>query len=132
MASFLDDMPAAIFAGFKGKLRGGIIRALSEGTGIDAHGRPTGAVPTDHPIEGFSDQYSAFTRAAAGIPDTDLKVCIFAASLPPGFVPQKDMIARLDPPAGPVWYKLRGADTDPATALWICPAFEIKAPDDGG
>lgn len=131
MPSFLDAMPAAIFAGFKGKLRTGIIRYRAAPSGTDAHGRPTGGGIIDQPLEAFDDQYSAATRALAGIPATDLKVCIFAASLPAGFKPGKDMMVRLDKPIGAVWYQLRGADTDPATALWTCPAFEIEAPQDG-
>jgi hypothetical protein len=135
-------MAGSIYAGFKGKLRTGVIRRLGAAAGLDGHGRPSGAAPILHSIEGFEDDYSAFRRAQEGIPRTSLKLCIFAASIDPvlpGGAPSKDMMARLDYPAAggqparSVWYRLKDRiDTDPARALWECEAQEAKDPDDGG
>ncbi len=67
----------------------------------------------------------------SGIPNTDVKVNIFGASVP-GYQPAKDDIVRLDrkTKTGVVstWYQLRGSRTDPAQALWVCQAFVIPAP----
>lgn len=138
MASFLDGMAGSIYAGFKGKLRKGVIRRLAGGGGLDGHGRPQGQAPTLHAVEGFQDDYSDFTRANAGIPANAVRVNLFAASIKPTLTPTKDMLVRLDFPAAngvpahAQWFKLLGADTDPATALWVCPAFKVEAPRDGG
>jgi len=140
VASFLDGMAGAIFAGFKGQLRKGVIRRLGPGAGgLDGHGRPQQPVPTLSPLEGFVDDYSDFTRAQAGIPAHDRRVNIFGASLPPGFTPRKDDMVRLDYPAAngaparAEWYQLRERImTDPAKALWLCQSFETGAPSDVG
>lgn len=135
MASFLDEMAGSIYAGFKGKLRSGALRRLSGGTGQDGHGRPIAADPTLYPCEGFVDGYSEHTRATAGIPLTDVRVNIFGASLPPGFVPRKDDMVRVDYPAAngraaySQWHQLRErVEADPANALFSCQAFEVGAP----
>lgn len=138
MASFLDGMPGSIYAGFKGKLRTGVIRRLAGGNGTDSHGRPQGQAPTLHKLEGFQDDYSDFTRANSGIPANAVRLNIFSASIKPTLAPTKDMLVRLDYPAAnglparSQWFKLLGADTDPATALWVCPAFKVEAPGNGG
>ena len=132
-------MAGAIYAGFKGKLRRGVIRRLGPGTGLDGHGRPQEPVPTLSPLEGFVDEYSNFTRAQANIPQSDRRVNIFGASLPAGYVPRKDDMVRLDYPAAngaparSEWYQLRERiETDPAKALWQCQSYETGAPSDGG
>jgi hypothetical protein len=119
------DLQASIYAGFKGKLLTGILRkrATPQSGTLDDHGDPLELVPTDHAIEGFPDNYSALLKAQAGIPDTDLKLCIFGGSIP-GVEPARDDIARL----GTQWYKIRKAETDPATALWVCQASRIETP----
>lgn len=137
MVSFLDGMAGSIYAGFKGKLRSGVIRRLAGGDGLDGHGRPQGQAPTLHKLEGFQDDYSDFTRANSGIPANAVRVNIFAASIQPALNPSKDMLVRLDYPAASgaparsQWFKLLGADTDPATALWVCPAFKVEPPHGG-
>lgn len=121
----------SIYAGFKGKLLVGIIRqqVTPDSGSLDAKGDPIELDPVDTPVEGFVDEYSAFFRAQAGIPDTDLKVCIFAKSAP-AITPTKDDMVRFTQAGVETWYQLRRADTDPARALWTCQGFVILAPQD--
>lgn len=124
------DLAASIYAGFKGKLLKGIIRqtATPESGGLDQLGDDIDdPVPVDTPCEGFTEAYSLAYRQRAGIPQGDLKLCIFAASIP-RITPGLDDKARLDRKSGSQWYQIREAATDPAGALWECRAFEIKAP----
>lgn len=123
------DLADSIYRGFKGKLLKGVLRRIEQPTSgaLDAHGDRIDASPIDQACEGFTEAYDAAYRQRAGIPATDLKVCIFAASLK-GLVPRQDFKVRLDRKRGSQWYQLRGAATDPAEALWVCQAFEIEAP----
>lgn len=128
----LDGMAGSIYAGFKGQLRSGVIRRLGAAAGLDGHGRPQDRPPALHRFEGFIDDYSAFTRAQAGIPATSMRLNIFGASLPVGIIPSKDDLARVDEPAGPRWVKLLArVDVDPAGALYQCEAQAAVAPDGG-
>lgn len=127
-------LAGSIYRGFKGKLLKGVIRqpAVAADAVLDGHGDPTAAGTRDIKIEGFTEGYSRFTRAQAGIPATDLKLNIFAASAP-GTTPAIDNLARLDRKAGgrttSQWYQIRGpVEIDPGGVLWVCQAFEIKAP----
>lgn len=119
------DIAKAIFAGFKGKLLAGEVRRESAAGGLDEHGDPVAVAVSYTAMEGFTDEYSDFYRAQLNIPDTDLKVNIFAQSAP-GFEPTKDDKVRF----GSKWYQLRKIKVDPAGALWECQAFEIEAPID--
>lgn len=120
------DIAKQIFAGFKGKLLKGTLRVETESMGNDEYGDPLATTITTHAMEGFTDEYSAFFRAQSGIPDTDLKVCIFAQSMP-GMTPAKDDKAKFRNQ----WYQIRKVDVDPADALYICQSFSISAPIDG-
>lgn len=127
MPSLLEGQLAqAIFQGFKGKLKTGTLRRVGSGGsgGKDELGDPLATSAQTWGFEGFTDNYTAYFKAQAGIPETDLKVCIFAKSLPAGVEPKRDDQAQI----GGAWYQLRKADTDPATALWECQAYAIKAP----
>ncbi len=120
------QLASAIYAGFKGKLKTGTLRKMvrSESGGLDAKGDPIAAAPVTYGFEGFTDLYSAFYKAQAGIPASDLKVCIFGKSLPAGIVPGKDDKALISG----VWYQLRQVGVDPAGALYECQAFQCGAP----
>jgi hypothetical protein len=120
------DIAKAIYAGFKNKLLTGTLRVETESMGNDEYGDPLATVITTHTIQGFTDEYSAFFRAQSGIPDTDLKVGIFAQSIP-GITPSKDDKVKFRS----TWYQIRKVNTDPAIALWECQSFEIPAPIDG-
>lgn len=128
------NLPASIYQGFRGKLLGGVIRQAVAAADLDAAGDPETVAPKITKIEGFTENYSAFTRAQAGIPATDLKLNIFSASAP-GIVPAEGNQARLDRKAAgrtiSQWYQVRGpVEIDPAGVLWVCQSFEIKAPAD--
>ena len=114
----------AIYKGFKGRLLAGTLRRETLGTTLDAYGDPTGASVSSYSIEGFVSGYSAFYRATAGIPETDVKVNIFAQSSP-GLVPSKDDLVQFQG----VWYQLRSVNVDPATALYACQAFVTVEPE---
>lgn len=125
MAGLLDgQLASAIYAGFKGKLLKGTLRrrAVDETQGLDALGDPRGVTVTDYPCQGFTDNYTEFFRATFGVPDTDLKVCIFSKSLPVGVRPLKDDLVQFQS----VWYQLKTVGTDPATALWECRASRVQ------
>lgn len=122
----LDQLADKIYAGFKNKLHTGLIRQVSNATsgGLDQYGDPIDTGTTDTACQGFTDQYSDFFRMQAGIPETDLKVCLFASSMT-GITPAKDDKVKLND----VWYQLRKVETDPATALFVCQAFQIEDQD---
>lgn len=133
MPSFLENqLPNALFAGFKGKtLQGRLRRTTSGASGdLDAEGDPTAVGADFHALEGFPDNFSAYFRATAGIPEADVKLCIFARSLPAGITPSKDDQIGLTRNGVETWYQLRKDATDPAEALWECQAFVIDTPED--
>ncbi|HEY5412056.1 MAG TPA: hypothetical protein VIJ94_15145 [Caulobacteraceae bacterium] len=120
------QLSKAIYAGFRGKLlKGQLWRSvISESGGLDARGDPLSTSPQTWNCQGFVENYDDAYRARAGIPETDSKVNIFAASLPNGVAPLKDDKVKM----GIGWWQLRKVGTDPATALWTCQAFECRAP----
>lgn len=119
----------SIYSGFRGKLLKGVIRQAGPGGANDPHGDPIATAAPLTPIEGFTDTYSAFTRAQAGIPSSDVRVNFFAASAP-GVRPREGNHVRFDRRgAGSTWYQLRGLiEIDPANVLWSCQAFVTKDP----
>lgn len=123
------QLAKAIFAGFKGKLsKATLWRAIgAQSGGLDELGDQLATFPIEWGAEGFTENYNDAFKARAGIPQTDLKVNLFAASLPVGIRPLKD--DKVNIPAGSAaWYQLRKADTDPATALWVCQAYACQRP----
>lgn len=118
-----------IFKGFKGKLLNGTLRRESPATsaGLDILGDPIATEPQTWPCQGFTEDYSAFYRAQAGIPETDVRANIFAQSIP-GVTPTTDDQVAFVRAGVTTWYQLRKVTTDPATALWTAPAFEIPDP----
>lgn len=129
------DLQKAIYEGFKGRLLKGVVRryGIAQSGGLDELGDPIdGSGYQEWPIEGFRDDYSHFTRAQAGIPSTDYKVCIFAGSAP-SYAPRNGDLVRLDPKTGSYWSRLNGDKggirTDPATALWECRAAPAEEPE---
>lgn len=129
-------LASEIYRGFRGKLLGGVIRqpvATTIPVVRDRHGDPATPPGTaDIKIEGFTEGYSRFTKAQAGIPATDLKLNIFAASAP-GVTPQATNKVRLDRKVRgrkiSQWYQIRGpVEIDEARVLWECQSFEIAEP----
>lgn len=124
MVGLLEGQLAkAIYNGFKGKLLKGTLYRTPVALSVDDKGDPIPTTPTAYPIQGFDDMFSAFYRASFGIPDTDVKINIFAQSMP-GVTPQKDDVVHF-PARG--WFQLRIIRTDPAQALWECQAYKIPA-----
>lgn len=123
MALLTGDIADAIYAGFKNKLLTGTLVRDSPSTTLNALGDPTGVTTQSWPCQGFIDNYSAHTRAAAGIPATDSKVCVFGKSLPKGIRPQKDDRVVMTNGVIATNWQLRSAVVDPAGALWECQAF---------
>lgn len=128
------DLAGSIYQGFKGSLSRGIVRrtVVPTETALDPLGDPEAAVPQDTSIEGFAENYSRFSQAQIGIPATDLKLNIFAASAP-GFTPVVGDRVRLDRRVGSTvvsqWYQIRGpVNIDPADVLWVCQSFEVAPP----
>jgi hypothetical protein len=124
--SLLDQIPAQIYAGFRGKLRLATLwRSVpSISAGLDENGDPLAAMIETWACQGFTDKYSDYFRLKGDVPETDAKVCIFGASLPVGIRPQKDDKVLI---AGQ-WWQIRNPQTDPADALWTCQSFVCAAP----
>lgn len=121
------DLRQSIYDAFKGKLLSGEVRRKvrpSSGAN-DAHGDPVEVDEQIWSVEGFPDNFSRFTRAQAGIPDSTVKVCVFAQSAP-SWGPHKDDLVRL----GLQWFKLGGGplEIDPAGALWTLDGEKVEAP----
>ena len=128
-AGLLDGyIAAAIYAGFKGRLLKGTLRRNVPSGNLDDYGDATATSPSTWTTEGFTELYSDFFRAQARIPETDLKVNIFAKSLTSGVRPRKDDLASFTQAGVVTWYQLRNATVDPAGALWTCRAFVVPAP----
>lgn len=130
MALLEGDLAKSIYAGFAGKLLRGKIRkrVAAASAGLDSRGDPTAAgTPTDHSMEGFTEDYDDAYRARAGIPSTDFKVNVFCESLP-GVTLGKDDIGYFTRKGTNEWFQLRRASKDPAGAMWTCQAFAIPEP----
>lgn len=127
MGLLSGQLAKAVYAGFKGKLLKGQLRRTVSATsgGLDSLGDPISVDDSLFSFEGFTENYDASYAARAGIPETDLKVNIFAASL--ATTPTKDDKAEIPLGSG-IWYQVRSFATDPATALWVCRAYKCKAP----
>lgn len=115
-----------VYQAFRGKLKSGYLRKMEIGssTAHDSYNDPVDKAPAIYACQGFADNYSDYFRSQAGIPETDVKLCIFGKSLPNGVRPEKDDKAQM----GGVWYQVRRAAIDPAGALWECQSFIIEAP----
>lgn len=125
MALLTGDLAKSIFAGFKGLLLSGELRRETPSAAVDEYGDPLAPTISYFAIEGFVSQFSEFFKSQSGIPDTDLKVNIFAQSAPT-LAPNKDDKVIFEGQ----WYQIRKVATDPATALWTCQSFAIDPPVD--
>jgi len=124
------DLAKAVYGAFKGRLLKGVIRqsVVASSGGLDDLGDPLASAPIETTIQGFAEDYSESFRVSAGIPMGDVKVNIFAESMP-GNRPSKDDLVRLDRGARSTWYQIRRVATDPAEALWTCQSFVTEAPE---
>lgn len=123
MASLLETkVKALVGAGFRGRLLVGKLRRETPAT-TDARGSPVPATPVDYPFEGIRDSFDASYAARAGIPLTDVKILIIAASLSSaaGQPKQGDLIFIRN-----AWHKVRRIMAiDPANATYTLQAFEV-------
>lgn len=133
MTGILDgSLAQSIYDGFKDQLLTAIYyeRLVADSGGTDELGDPTAVADLPHDCQGFIDEYSATVRAQAGIPETDLKVCLFGKSL--DVTPARGGMVQITGPAGSIyldrWFQVREKRIDPAGALWELQSFEIKDP----
>lgn len=118
----LSSLPNTIYAAFKGKLLvGQYYRQLNSGT-LDELGYATAPYATLGACQGFTDmQADTFSGNTSS---TVLVACIFAKSLPDGFIPRKDDLVEFRSQ----WYQFVDVKTNPAQALWTCKAFLTQIP----
>lgn len=123
MPSFLEtQLRNEIYKGFKGRLLTGTLRRAAFSGGVDSRGDPVTKTYTTYPLEGFVDVYSAFQKAQAGIPESDVKILVIAGSL--SIDPRKDDQIQLRG----TWYQVRRLGTDPGIATWELQSFQIADP----
>lgn len=121
MAGLLDgQLAAAIAKGFRGKLIAGTLRKITA-TGRDANGDPV-TTATDYACEGFREDYSAYYRTQAGIPESDCKITLIAGLV--DVAPTTDDKIKISGS----WFQVRKVTTDPASAAYVCQCFGIAAP----
>lgn len=107
----------AIANGFRGKLLKGTLRKVTA-TGRAANGDPI-TTTTDYACQGFIENYDAFFRAQAGIPDDDTKIVLIAGLC--GAIPSVgDKIVF----SGGTWQARKFA-TDPAGATFELQSFRV-------
>lgn len=110
----------AIAAGFKGKLLKGSLTRTTPGGGLDKYGDPVTPTQATYPCEGFVESFSAFYRAQAGIPDTDVKILLIAGLI--NTVPVKDDRVTF---RGVTYQIRRVLDIDPAEASYQLQGYEL-------
>lgn len=110
----------AIYKGFKGRLLKGVLTRTTPGGTLDALGDPTSVTPATFAFEGFVENFTAFYRANAGIPDGDVSILIIAQSIKT--VPnQEDRVTLRG-----VTYQLRKlVENDPANAAYRWAGYEV-------
>jgi len=118
MTSFLaGSLANAIATGFNGKLLPGTLRKVTT-TGRDSKGDPITST-ADYAVQGLQDNYSAFFRAGAGIPDDDLKILLIARLC--GATPAIGDHININ--GG--WFQVRKVAFDPAGATYECQSFSV-------
>lgn len=130
MTSLLENaIKAQVASAFSGKLLSGTLRRVT-GTAVDAFGDPTTTAVTTYTFEGTRDDRSAFFRASAGIPDTDVLILIIAGSFKASGVtttvrPKTDDQIYIRN----TWHQVRRiVEEDPASATFLIQTYEIEDP----
>lgn len=123
MVSFLDPLSnsglrSKLARGFKGRLLVGVLTRSNNGD-VDDHGIPITTTST-YRVEGFVDNYSAFYRKSAGIPENDVNVVLIAGNC--DVDPIKDDRVKF---ANFPQYQIRQVETDPAIAHFQCQSFAV-------
>lgn len=122
--SILDDLAGDVFAALSGELRTGTLRREIPGSGVDEFGDPLPGTVETYPFEGARDAYARDFAATAGIPGSDARLMILAASI------------TVDPKPGDqvnfegAWWQVRAIEAiDPAGATISLQVFDIEAPE---
>jgi hypothetical protein len=119
MALLDGDLRAAIARGFAGLLLPGVVTRTVPGGGLDEHGDPIANTTVTYACQGFVETFSAFYRAQAGIPDTDVKITLIGGLT--GTRPQKDDRVTL---RGTVYQIRRIVNIDPAEASYELQGYQ--------
>jgi hypothetical protein len=128
MASLLEGaLKQSIASAFKGKLTLGTLRRVSSTT-VDSKGNPVPGTASTFTFEGIREDFSLFSKANSGIPETDVKILVLLGSLNPVTTIKKDDVLYLSTP-WLKWYKVRRIlAVDPAGASCSVQAYEIPDP----
>lgn len=128
MTSILErQLKSKIAKAFKGKLLKGTLRRITA-AGLDAYGDPTSPTVQNVAFEGVRDTFSAYYKAQAGIPDTDVSILIILGSMNPALTPNQDDKVYVSTPWNK-WYQVRKVlSIDTAGAVAQLQAFEIPDP----
>ena len=110
---------SAIASGFKGRLLTGTLTRTTPGGGLDKYGDPIAPSTSTFRCEGFVETFSAFYRAQAGIPDTDVKILLIAGLI--DTVPVKDDRVTF---RGVTYQIRRVLDIDPAKATYALQGYK--------
>lgn len=126
MVSLLEGkLKTKIAAAFNGKLTRGTIRRETP-TGVNSGGSPNNPTVTTAGFNGIRESFSAFYKAQANIPETDVSILILLGSTT--IEPKQDDLVYLDKPWYK-WHKVRRVLTvDPAQASMKVQAYEVAAP----
>lgn len=125
MVSPLDGLKKLVAQSLKGQLRKGRLRRDNTGTTTNEFGDPVPGSPKFYTFEGIRENISIMSRAAAGIPDTDVTVLFILGLIKPETTPIKDDKVFIEN----LWYQcLEIVEVDPAgaTMKWRC--FVIPTP----
>jgi hypothetical protein len=125
MPSILEGfLKQKIAAGFRGKLKRGVIRRET-GASLNAAGHVVVGTPTTYTFEGIRENFDARYRAQAGIPETDVAILVLLGSVTPAATPKVGDLIQMDG----VWHKVRVTlAIDPAGATWRGQCYEVGAP----
>lgn len=128
MTSLLEGaLKAKIARSFKGKLTLGSIRRETATT-VDNLGNDVPSTPSTFTFEGIREDFSAYYKANAGIPDTDVSILVLLGSVKPVTTPVSSDKIYLQAPWNK-WYQVRKVlSIDPAGASAKLQAYEIEAP----
>jgi hypothetical protein len=123
MSSRLESRIAKqLYRGLKGKMLRGTLRRQVPAS-LDSYGDHTSATINTYAFEGIREDFSAYYKAQAGIPATDVKILVLAQSIT--VTPQKDDLLQIRD----AWYCVRTVlAIDPANATVQLQCFAVPTP----
>lgn len=110
----------AIAAGFAGRLLSGTLTRTTPGGGLDEYGDPVEPTTTQYPCQGFVENFTAYYRAQAGIPDTDVEILLIGGLI--DVEPKKDDKVTF---RGVTYQIRRILGIDPARASYQLQGYEL-------